>query len=453
MTSINTASRISSEEVLQALIDASEDPSASRVEEVRRLVADQLSLDDMFELWSQFGDVPVLEGGEIDEPFLHFQKGTDREDIWRWFEAKNAHFVVGDALAGKRPQVDRAAWVREVVNRACSQIAASKPADNDHAFELTLAGFDGGTDATDYLVVSVGAPFDQQELGKLLSDNGLYPGKVVEISDLPKDFPRDFELPLQLRALASCVAEKLDRYTRENGGAATSPAASRDAHATVRLLDAPVAVLNEPDPRPVLPLDASRPLYDEAGAEQAVVAASARQVVTKTHGVFGVWDVRTGESLIAGCEGVRLSNEKPNPEWIERRRNAAAQTFAGWHAEAAVARASIKQPADRGAGGSLRDEAVSAWVVGAAEKVLDAHRAALGIQGDTEIQVWHLLATVQEYCAVKGVDLDTQLKDVRQQIAAGDLVSPAWEKVHRRQALVSSKRRSDAGDSTPTPGL
>jgi hypothetical protein len=37
-------------------------------------------------LWGLFGDTPIDEGECIDEPFLHFEKGTDRFDIWHWFE-------------------------------------------------------------------------------------------------------------------------------------------------------------------------------------------------------------------------------------------------------------------------------------------------------------------------------------------------------------------------------
>lgn len=37
-------------------------------------------------LWNHLGDVPINEDGEIQESFLHFEAGTDREDIWHWFE-------------------------------------------------------------------------------------------------------------------------------------------------------------------------------------------------------------------------------------------------------------------------------------------------------------------------------------------------------------------------------
>lgn len=36
--------------------------------------------------WETFGDVPVNEDGELEESFEHFKAGTDREDVWHWFE-------------------------------------------------------------------------------------------------------------------------------------------------------------------------------------------------------------------------------------------------------------------------------------------------------------------------------------------------------------------------------
>lgn len=54
-------------------------------------------------LWRKFSDVPtVYEGADvdtIDEPFLHFGKGTHREVVWRWFESMNEKFVVGSIMS------------------------------------------------------------------------------------------------------------------------------------------------------------------------------------------------------------------------------------------------------------------------------------------------------------------------------------------------------------------
>ncbi|MBR8189032.1 hypothetical protein KDW82_08170 [Burkholderia vietnamiensis] len=108
----------------------------------------------------------------------------------------------------------------------------------------------------------------------------------------------------------------------------------------VTAIDQPsVDILQETDPRPIAHLDPDRPLYDEAGREYQVVAHSSTQVVTKTQSMFGVWDRKTGECLIANCEGARLSNEKPSAEWIARRRAAAIDVLSGLHAAAAIGRA------------------------------------------------------------------------------------------------------------------
>lgn len=53
-------------------------------------------------LWAQLGAVPVDEEGEIDEPFLHFPRGTQSEDIWHWFEQHFGLSVVDDLGMGRR---------------------------------------------------------------------------------------------------------------------------------------------------------------------------------------------------------------------------------------------------------------------------------------------------------------------------------------------------------------
>ena len=38
------------------------------------------------QLWNILGDIPVDDDGNIEVPYLHFEVGIDREDIWHWFE-------------------------------------------------------------------------------------------------------------------------------------------------------------------------------------------------------------------------------------------------------------------------------------------------------------------------------------------------------------------------------
>lgn len=55
------------------------------------------------ELWVQLGDVPMDPDTEkIEEDFLHFPHGTDREDIWHWFDERHskgvAYLLYGDGV-------------------------------------------------------------------------------------------------------------------------------------------------------------------------------------------------------------------------------------------------------------------------------------------------------------------------------------------------------------------
>jgi len=65
-------------------------------------------LEELYELWNALGNVPVSNRNDkpgadtIEAPFLHFAAGTNREDIWHWFEAQNPGFIVGDVMQGIR---------------------------------------------------------------------------------------------------------------------------------------------------------------------------------------------------------------------------------------------------------------------------------------------------------------------------------------------------------------
>lgn len=37
-------------------------------------------------LWKQLGDIPINDYEEIDEDFYIWEKGTNRYDIWQWFD-------------------------------------------------------------------------------------------------------------------------------------------------------------------------------------------------------------------------------------------------------------------------------------------------------------------------------------------------------------------------------
>ena len=53
---------------------------------VRKVTPSSTINEDAHELWSKLGDIPINQDEETEECFLHFEAGTDREDIWHWFE-------------------------------------------------------------------------------------------------------------------------------------------------------------------------------------------------------------------------------------------------------------------------------------------------------------------------------------------------------------------------------
>lgn len=59
---------------------------------------------ELEELWDEFADVPMNhETEKMEEPFLHFPAGTDREEIWRWFDERHSKGVVY-LLYGSEPK-------------------------------------------------------------------------------------------------------------------------------------------------------------------------------------------------------------------------------------------------------------------------------------------------------------------------------------------------------------
>lgn len=59
--------------------------------------------------------------------------------------------------------------------------------------------------------------------------------------------------------------------------------------------------------------------------------------------------------------------------------------------------------------------------VAAVTAAITEHSNALGIEGGPGVKVWHLVASLQEYCVANGVDLDAKLADVRKRAAAAEI--------------------------------
>ena len=49
--------------------------------------------DALEQLWERFGNVSVTDADTIDEDFLVWKKGTDRFDIWHWFDEEHSRGV------------------------------------------------------------------------------------------------------------------------------------------------------------------------------------------------------------------------------------------------------------------------------------------------------------------------------------------------------------------------
>ena len=49
-------------------------------------------------MWKRFGQIPINNNGEIQKRFLHFPVGTNREDVWHWFEDQDKNFSVAKEM-------------------------------------------------------------------------------------------------------------------------------------------------------------------------------------------------------------------------------------------------------------------------------------------------------------------------------------------------------------------
>lgn len=50
------------------------------------------------ELWRKLGEVPVNEFDELDQPFLHFEAGVPKQNVWHWFERAFDCSIVNDLI-------------------------------------------------------------------------------------------------------------------------------------------------------------------------------------------------------------------------------------------------------------------------------------------------------------------------------------------------------------------
>lgn len=46
--------------------------------------------EDIEKLWKDFGDIPINDDDEIDVDFHFWEKGTDKMEIWHWFDENHS---------------------------------------------------------------------------------------------------------------------------------------------------------------------------------------------------------------------------------------------------------------------------------------------------------------------------------------------------------------------------
>ena len=52
------------------------------------LMSSTRSLDELKKLWKEFSEVTINNDDEIERAFLDFEAGTDRFEVWEWFDAQ-----------------------------------------------------------------------------------------------------------------------------------------------------------------------------------------------------------------------------------------------------------------------------------------------------------------------------------------------------------------------------
>lgn len=95
--------------------------------------------------WLRLRDIPTGFAGEdvdcILEPFLHFEVGAHREDIWRWFVEQNPAFPLGQMFDGafRHPSADfNLKDAAENISTMCSDLKRPIPSTLKAAHQLVV---------------------------------------------------------------------------------------------------------------------------------------------------------------------------------------------------------------------------------------------------------------------------------------------------------------------------
>lgn len=56
------------------------------------------TLEELQKLWGELGDIPVNNNDEIEEDFLDFPAGTDKLEVWDWFDEQCPNGLAKDLM-------------------------------------------------------------------------------------------------------------------------------------------------------------------------------------------------------------------------------------------------------------------------------------------------------------------------------------------------------------------
>jgi hypothetical protein len=84
-----------------------------------------LSMETLNKLWKEFAEVTIDAEGFIEEQFQHWPAGTEREQVWNWFEESNPEFSVAEKMYAKPEQKAEGEDERNQLLEICEATAAA----------------------------------------------------------------------------------------------------------------------------------------------------------------------------------------------------------------------------------------------------------------------------------------------------------------------------------------
>lgn len=64
-----------------------------------------MTIEELNKLWDEFSEVPVDNNDGFEREFHGFKAGTDRMEVWSWFDRKGPSGLVKDLLGEKLGEV------------------------------------------------------------------------------------------------------------------------------------------------------------------------------------------------------------------------------------------------------------------------------------------------------------------------------------------------------------